>query len=783
MHWDGEYYGRLFREMALVKDVTTLLTSTLNGHTRVRITATDGLLQVLDHDGRPMLSDCRAAVQMSDGSHFSTENAEARAESDGHGLIVTSPGSDQRPELRWHILSGEDGDSLRCRLEVTNTMGHPLAVERLDVLVVPNGYRRADGSYMAAAQTGWQSWSVATPPVVLPLEAPPPPPPVISPMLPPTEAERTLLPWMTLLHTTSRHSLLAGFVTAFDQAGILSIQLAHQSHRFVASSYAEGVPLAPGETRRSEELLLIFDRDDPAALDAYARELAATMQARPWPHVPTGWCSWYYFFTTVSEEDVLRNLETLSAEGGRMPLEYVQLDDGYQTHIGDWLTLNEKFPNGMRFLTDAIRSRGYKPGLWLAPFLVGEDSDVYREHPDWLLRDHIGEPVKALHNWGCWNYALDLTHPEVQEWLRHVTDTIVNDWGYDYLKIDFIYAGTLRGNRYNNKMTGIQAYRRGLEIIREVAGDRFVLGCGAPFAPSVGLVDGMRVGPDTAPVWSDERDRYGSAPGLHNAVRSTLAHGWMHRRLWTNDPDCLLVRERDSDLTLAEAQTWTTVIGLSGGLVFLSDDVSRLEPERAAMIPLVLPPLGEAAVPLGPYVDGISARMTLPIERPWARWMLAAVFNWEDAEQEHNGWRSTFDPVDWGLSGDEPYHLFDFWTGTHSGPHTGAATLEVTPPHGVRLLTVHPDQGRPQLVGSTLHLLGGAVEVAGESWGDGTLTLELACPGEHDGELVVYVPGDIEFGHSDGHSGEVLRHDHTLRVPIRLVDRATVVLHFTGAEE
>src|SRR5207237_1951900 len=113
-------------------------------------------------------------------------------------------------------------------------------------------------------------------------------------------------------------------------------------------------------------------------------------------------------------------------------------------------------------------------------------------------------------------------------------------------------------------------------------------------APSVGRVDAMGVGPYVSPDCSVPGDIHGSVPALNNAVRSTLAHTWMHGWLWVNDPDCLLVRERDSALTLAEVQAWTSIVGMSGGMALLSDDLSRLEARRAALVPLVLPTLGQA---------------------------------------------------------------------------------------------------------------------------------------------------------------------------------------------
>jgi alpha-galactosidase len=518
---------------------------------------------------------------------------------------------------------------------------------------------------------------------------------------------------------------------------------------------------------------------EAAALDLYARELGSNMGARKWPHVPTGWCSWYQFFTEVTQEDILRNLDYLAAMHNSTLLDYIQIDDGYQAEVGDWLTVNRKFPSGMRSLAERITQRGFKPGIWLAPFLVHERSQVYAEHPDWILRDQQEQPVVALWNWDGYNYALDTTHPEVDQWLRKVIGTMVEEWGYEYLKIDFIYAAALRGVRHDRQSTSVEAYRRGLELIREVAGDRFVLGCGAPFAPSVGLVDGMRIGPDVAPSWGNPSETGNEQPqGLHRAVRSTLANAWMHGQLWANDPDCLMLRARQSELTEAEVQSWSAIVALSGGMVLLSDDMGLLESEqeRVALLARTLPPSNLAAVPLGPHVDGIASRAQLTVERSWEHWLIAALFNWGEQEVE-----VVFNPTDWDMPG-ELYHLYDLFSGQHLGPLSGSADLALLPVHGVRLLAAHEDAGRPQFVGSTLHLLGGVVELSEEAWADDTLTLGLNCPGERTGDLAVYIPPGFRYKGVDTTAETVTIHmqgKSLLVISLRLVNTALITIQFT----
>lgn len=744
-----------------------------------------GLLSVVEGT-RPIFSDCFAGVELSDGTRFTTEGA-ALSTTDG-GIVLHTAGDFFRPELRWHISRVGD-KALELVLEVENKTGHPLSVERLDVFISPNGFRRMNVNSLQVAQTGWMSWSFSSPPIPVSEHLAPAPPPVIGPMLPPTEAQRMVLPWMTQLRA-SGHGALIGFTTGRDQAGVIHLQPANVGHRICASSYAEGVLLENGATMRSERLLVMAESREQRALESYAAQIAGLMAATPAKTVTTGWCSWYHFYTRVSEADVLANLSVLEKNQKQMPVEVVQLDDGYQTAVGDWLSLNEKFPSGMPFLTDKIHNAGFDAGLWLAPFIASEQSEVYKQHPDWFLRDHNGMPINALHNWGTFNFALDVTHPEVEAWLEQVFMTIVNDWRFDYLKIDFIYAAAMRGVRYDKNCTSVQAYRRALELVRRVAGERFVLGCGAVFLPSVGLVDGMRIGSDTAEFWSVP-DPCGSAPALVNAIRATLAHGWMHGTLWVNDPDCLIVRENNSKLTIDEVRSWSTAIAMSGGMTLLSDDLSQLEPDRMAIIPRLLPPAADVAVPsehAGTTV-GVANTMLMAVERPWENWLIAAVYNWNDSPRSlpfdigkavsqlvRNGAFSAAKSK--APTSRQMFHVVDLWTGDYFGTVNGDVRLPVTPAHGVRLLALHPVLNRPQLLGTTFHLLGGAAELSNESWDGRTLTLNLSTTGERQGELIVFVPaGYAHTGVSDEQL-QVRKNGQLLRISMVLQGERQLKLAF-----
>ncbi|MEP7330983.1 MAG: glycoside hydrolase family 36 protein [Terracoccus sp.] len=258
-------------------------------------------------------------------------------------------------------------------------------------------------------------------------------------------------------------------------------------------------------------------------------------QLRP---LPPMWASWYHYFTKFTEADLLENLDAMD----RLELDIgvVRLDDAFQAGIGDWLELSGGFTSLPRAL-DAVRARGRTPGLWIAPLLVGEHSRLFEDHPDWVVRTPDGSPTLALHNWGQDCYALDITHPDAATYIRHVLRTWV-EYGMGYLMVDFMFAGALRGVRYDRHMDAIPAYRVALTLIRDAIGPEvFLQGCGAPMFPSIGLVDTMRVGPDVDLTWAPAGNDF-SRPGLASALVSSHGRAFTHGRFWVNDADCFMLR-------------------------------------------------------------------------------------------------------------------------------------------------------------------------------------------------------------------------------------------------
>ncbi len=275
---------------------------------------------------------------------------------------------------------------------------------------------------------------------------------------------------------------------------------------------------------------------------AYTRQLRKTFGSRD-RRAGNVWCSWYAYYETVNEPQLAKDLQDLTG----LPFDVAQIDDGWEQMVGDWQP-NEKFPSGMKALADRIGDAGMTAGLWLAPFIALPGSRFARQHPELLLRDADGAPVIAGHNWGTGYHALDLSHPGALDHVRDLIHRVVHEWGFRYLKLDFINAGAVPGVR-SRDIEREHAYRDALALIREVAGDDvYLLGSGAILLPSLGILDGLRSGPDVAPMWQNYASDDPSDAMARNAVVNTLHRLW-HQPLTEVDPDVIYFRSRLNLLT------------------------------------------------------------------------------------------------------------------------------------------------------------------------------------------------------------------------------------------
>ncbi|SDU76899.1 glycoside hydrolase family 36 protein [Jiangella alkaliphila] len=362
---------------------------------------------------------------------------------------------------------------------------------------------------------------------------------------------------------------------AFQGEGVLAIDSGTQIHLFTAADVERAVPSIRATSNGpavvvaadGQVAVSVVDGDLDRALGAWADDLVHRMGVAPIRPAPTVWCSWYHYFTEVTEADVAENLAAIVDLD--LPVDVVQIDDGWQAGIGDWLTLSDRFTS-LDAVAGRVRDAGLRAGIWVAPFLVGAGSSTAADQPDWLVAGPDGAPASAGHNWGQDLYGLDVTHPGAADYVRRVFEGLRRT-GFDYFKIDFVYAAALPGARHDGRGP-LDAYRHGLRVVREAIGaDAYLLGCGAPILPSVGLVDAMRVSADVAPSYEPADGDLGG-PSQRGATLSTASRAWQHGRFWVNDPDCLLARP-----AIERREDWARVVERYGGLRASSDRIADLD--------------------------------------------------------------------------------------------------------------------------------------------------------------------------------------------------------------
>ena len=273
---------------------------------------------------------------------------------------------------------------------------------------------------------------------------------------------------------------------------------------------------------------------------------------------------------------MLDNLDVIARD---IPgLRYIQIDDGYQPAMGDWLETGNAFGGEVQTVLRQIRDRGFEPAIWVAPFIAEEGSTLFKQHPDWFVKDDEGKPLRADRvTFGGWRrgpwYALDGTHPEAQAHLERVFRTMRDEWGCTYFKLDANFWGAIHGGRFHDpRASRVEAYRRGMAAVLQGTRDAFVLGCNHPIWPSIGVIHGSRSSHDIRRDWKR----------ISDTARQNLSRNWQNGRLWWNDPDAVVLT--------GDAERRRVPVSRDGrsspaaGMILSGDDLTTITPPRLAML-------------------------------------------------------------------------------------------------------------------------------------------------------------------------------------------------------
>jgi hypothetical protein len=540
-----------------------------------------------------------------------------------------------------------------------------------------------------------------------------------------------------------------------------------------------------------EDLLLLVDADPWRVLELYAEEVSGIANPQ-FPAVPpVSWCSWYAYRLGVSEERILENARIAAQRLKPLGLSIMELDLGWEAgNLPSTFEENERFPSGLKWLSEELAKLGLNMGVWKAPFTISEFDPMAKEHPEYLIQGEDGKPAPYW-DW-FWEphgkvFILDLTHPGSQEWLREKMTSLA-ERGVRYLKSDFIgcVGDNLAKRRHDREIAaggGVEAARIGARIIKECLPDALQLNCGGPEMPGTGHWPLLYTVQDTGNTgfighaW--QRDNYQAA----------ACHLFKNHRWGILQPSCLCV---GAPGTIEDARLRASIAFLMGGQVDISDTLITLPEDRWAVLTATLPPLGITAKAVDLFEPvcsvpfdyeatcrGEAGGEIAPIEHPpgsvwkvhvktdWDEWDLVGVFSYSvgaSAEKpEMERFSIPFKMLE--IPSSETLWGYEFWSGQFLGTVPGKRTndggyvhpgdyqdLTVGDAPGVldiaffgpcvKLLCLRAKRPHPWIVGTSFHQSCGA-ELQNLAWDEasGVLSGEVRRPAGETGFVAISTAG------------------------------------------
>jgi hypothetical protein len=588
----------------------------------------------------------------------------------GSGTQVTYTHTDARyPTMRQTVFVSATSGAVVLRTEIGAAHGPFLEADRIDPLVVAG---RDAMALPTAGHTLVFTANGATddhmPRLFTALDALP---------------DYAAVPYVTAIAAPGG-ALLAGALSA--TSWFPSVQLSHGPGGLQGISLGEAGPVG-GSLLAAEPFLIGRYPSAQTALGAYARAVAGIQPPLPAARqAQLGWSSWGAYELAVTDQRVRRNVDFMAAHLRDLGYTTIHIDDGWEQRYGDWLP-GASFPQGMASLTAYIHARGLKASIWYAPFLAAPDSWPAREHPEWLLRGVDGTPVTITIAGPT--YVLDASNPAVLDYIRAVCARI-RDWGFDSVKLDFLYAGSMPGQRYRFDLNPVQAYNAAMATIRDTfeADSRhpiYLVGVQQGLLPS-GYFQAWRVGRDI-----ESKTNAGHIPTWDLIRREALAvsaYSFTDGAIYGADPDDLLLRAVPGaqNLTRDELQSYATMVALGGSVWLSGDDLPTLARQgrlglltNAAVLALVR--AGRAATPVR-LSDQASGPASLWEERQPDGSAVIGLFNWSDRAR-----RFTVSFADLGMSPNQPYVVRDLWAGA-TLLHAARAFTYALRPHQSYLLRI-----------------------------------------------------------------------------------------------
>jgi len=533
--------------------------------------------------------------------------------------------------------------------------------------------------------------------------------------------DRVSYSFLAVADPSSQAGVVGGWITHHRASGVVLSESGGGGVRLRARTEYGALRIAPGASATGEVFVIGRFDNALAGLEAYADAAAKANEVKLRPPA-AGYCTWYH--ARASNQEKMAELVEFAKQKHLLDygFELMQIDDGWQRSNRDFSDQRGGgYAAGMDKTAATITGAGMRAGLWFIPFGWDPTRDIFAGHQDWFVhRKDSGELYTV--KWG--GTCLDMTHPGARDLLHRAVTRICGTWGFKYIKIDGLWTGLAVGNAgpvyrddglgdavfHDPAQTNVENYRGGLRLVRAAAGkDVYILGCNAAqnyrtLGTSFGLVDGMRVGQDIGVKWHQ----------IVSAATMGTRLYFLHNRVWHNDPDCLMLRD---PLTLTQARTWGTWIGLSGQLNIVSEWLPDLSEEKLDIVRRTMPNHGQNARPVDLLEQPLARVWNLIDHRGSRQRDVVGLFNWYDKETT-----IAVDCARLGLDPKAKYHGFDYWNDRFIGPISGSLEV-VLPPYACADIALVPADDEPRVLGTSRHVSQGMVDLENESWDPAAKTL------------------------------------------------------------
>jgi len=410
-----------------------------------------------------------------------------------------------------------------------------------------------------------------------------------------------------------------------------------------------------------------------------------------------GWSSWHSYGRNITEKQFLKTADFINNNLKEYGWKTVQLDGGWWNNPGLY-SVNDSFPNGIRYLANNLTAKGLKFGLHVSPLSTNATDPIIKQHPDWILRpistkkidqndDEMATTIGRIY--------VDGSHPDVPPFSAARYQQMIESYRPSFMKWDHHYGGLDEGIRYDSTMTFMQAHNKTIRAIRSALPEDLIVtrSMGYIFG-ALECYDAIRIGQDiNHPGIKSANEPYTNITygktlgtieddqvekGLVRFARTAAQNYYIHKNIAICDPDAFFVSPQ---YTIDEAKCHMTLEAIMGGLFFFGDKVESLPTERLNLLKnkdiIAVNKLGVHAIPLDLFT-GVDIPTIWKLETKDR--LIITIFNWLDNEVS----KSYNLKTDFELNSSK-YKLTELWTKNNFNISLDKLTLN-QPAHSVKII-------------------------------------------------------------------------------------------------